>query len=99
MYVTIDKRVDLFVRSLSELDQGRIAGFTKLLRQYGFSLPNKFLKKLDKNLWELRPGNIRLLLGKTDSQIVIVSCFIKKSQKTPLREVKTAKKRLKEYQA
>src|SRR3989344_8804390 len=98
MYVTIDKRVDLFVRSLSELDQGRIAGFTKLLRQYGFSLPNKFLKKLDKNLWELRPGNIRLLLGKASTQIIIANCFVKKSQKTPIREIETAKKRLKEYQ-
>ena len=98
MELVVDKRVDRVVVSLSETDQARIAGFIDLFKQYGFSLPNKYLKKLDRNLWELRPGNIRLLLGKTSTQIVIVSCFVKKSQKTPIREIETAKKRLREYQ-
>ena len=98
MQLVVDKRVDRVVVNLPETDQARIAGFIDLFRQYGFSLPNKYLKKLDRNLWELRPGNIRLLLGKASTQIIIANCFVKKSQKTPIREIETAKKRLKEYQ-
>lgn len=98
MQLVVDKRVDKFVLSLSEMDQARIAGYIGLFKQYGFSLPSKYLKKIDKNLWELRPGNIRLLLGKTNMQTVIINCFVKKSQKAPIWEIDTAKKRLKEYQ-
>lgn len=98
MQLIVDKRVDGIVESLSDTDQARIAGYIDLFRQYGFSLPSKYLKKIDKNLWELRPGNIRLLLGKAGMQIVIVNSFVKKSQKTPMKEIETAKKRLKEYQ-
>ena len=98
MNLIIDKRVDQFVDTLTDPDQGRITGYLDLFRQYQFSLPSKYLKKLDKNLWELRPGNIRLLLGKVGSQLIVVNCFRKKSQKTPKRELKTAKSRLGEYE-
>ena len=98
MQLIVDRRVDQFVSDLSETDQARVAGYIDLFRQYAFALPGKYFKKIDKNLWELRPGNIRLLLGKASTQIVIVSCFVKKSQKTPIREIETARKRLKEYQ-
>jgi len=64
MDLIVDKRVNQFVEALADIDQGRIAGYLDLFRQYQFTLPSKYLKKLDKNLWELRPGNIRLLLGK-----------------------------------
>jgi len=97
MQVIVDKRVDKVTITLSEMDQARIAGYVNLFKQYGFSLPNKYLKKIDKNLWELRPGNVRLLLGKIGSKITIVSCFVKKSQKTPTREIETAIKRLRVY--
>lgn len=98
MQLVVDKRVDRVVEGLPDTDQARIAGYVDLFRQYAFALPSKYLKKIDKNLWELRPGNVRLLLGKAGMQIIIVSCFVKKSQKTPIREIETAKKRLKEYQ-
>ena len=97
MNLIVDKRVDQFVDTLTNLDQGRIAGYLDLFRQHQFSLPSKYLKKLDKGLWELRPGNIRLLLGKVGSRIIVVSCFKKKSQKTPKKEIETAKRRLGEY--
>ena len=98
MNLIVDKRVDQFVDTLTDLDQGRITGYLDLFKQYKFTLPSKYLKKLDKNLWELRPGNIRLLLGKVGSQLIVVNCFRKKSQKTPKRELKTAKSRLGEYE-
>lgn len=97
MDLIVDKRVERFVETLSDIDQGRITGYLDFFRQYQFQLPGKYLKKLDKNLWELRPGNIRLLLGKVGSRIIVVNGFKKKTQKTPAKEVETARKRLSEY--
>lgn len=95
--VITDKRVKEFLTSLSEIDQGRAQGYIELFEENGFRLPSQYLKKLENNLWELRPGAIRLLLGKVGSVMIVVNVFRKKSQKTPRKEIKTAKKRLEEY--
>ncbi len=97
MELIVDKRVQAIVDNLSELEQGRILGYLDLFTEKKFSLPAKYLKKLDSNLWELRPGNIRLLIGKTSVGMIVVNVFKKKSQKTPKNELNTAKKRLMEY--
>lgn len=96
--VITDGRVKEFLETLPKLDQGRIPGFIELFEQNGFTLPSRYLKKLESNLWELRPGNIRLLLGQAGSNFIVVNAFKKKTQKTPRREIETAKGRLKEYQ-
>lgn len=44
-----------------------------------------------------RPGNIRVLFGFADNVMIIVNIFKKKTQKTPLQEIKLAENRLKEY--
>lgn len=95
--VITDKRVKDFLASLSEMDQGRVQGYIELFEENGFRVPSQYLKKLENNLWELRPGSIRLLLGKVESVMIVVCAFRKKSQKTPRKEMKTAKKRLEEY--
>lgn len=94
MKVITDKRVKDFLASLSEIDQGRAQGYIELFEENGFRLPSQYLKKLESNLWELRPGSLRLLLGKGGEVMVIVNAFKKKSQKTPKQEIKTAKRRL-----
>src|ERR1051326_5339142 len=95
--VITDERVKNFLAILSEIDQARAQGYLELFEQNGFNLPNKYLKKLENNLWELRPGDIRLLMGKVNLNFVVVNAFKKKTNKTPLKEIETAKKRLKEY--
>lgn len=97
MEIIADKRVDKFINSMSDVDRGRVSGYLELFRKNGFALPGKYLKKIAGNLWELRPGNVRLLIGKAGNQMILVHIFIKKSQKTPQKEIKTAINRLKEY--
>lgn len=98
----IDIRVEEFINTASEDDKGRIFRYLDLLEKYQFTLPSKYLKKLEKKLWELRPGNIRLLLGivriENIDVIAIVHIFRKKTNKTPKRELEKALFRLKEYQ-
>lgn len=97
MEVITDHRVKEFLESLSEIDQARAQGYIKLFEQNGFILPGKYLKKVKGNIWELRPGNIRLLVGKSGTRMIVVNGFKKKTQKTPIKEINTAKKRLEEY--
>lgn len=95
--VITDSRVKDFLASLPEIDQGRAQGYIELFEENGFRVPSQYLKKLENNLWELRPGSLRLLLGKAGSVMIVVNAFRKKSQKTPRQEIKTAKRRLEEY--
>lgn len=59
-------------------------------------------RKIDKNLYELRikhQGEYRGLYAYIiQSQIVILCFFRKKTQKTPIKNLKTAKRRLKFYE-
>lgn len=95
--VITDKRVKDFLASLPEVDQGRAQGYIELFAENGFRLPSQYLKKLEGDLWELRPGSMRLLMGRVGSLMIIVNAFKKKSQKTPRQEIKTAMRRLQEY--
>ena len=80
--VITDERVKEFLVTISGVDQARAQGYLEMFEQNGFSLPGQYLKKLENNLWELRPGNIRLLMGKVGLNFVIVNVFKKKTQKT-----------------
>ena len=79
------------------------ARLVELLVEYGPSLRLPHSRALGEGLFELRPrgksgiGRVIycFLLGK---RIVVLHAFIKKSQQTPDRELKLARKRLKELQ-
>lgn len=100
MEIIYDFRYKKFVKGLSSIEQSRILKYQDLFADYNFKLPPKYLKKLHKDLWELRPGQIRLLLGRVKklSMIVFVHCFKKESQKTPKKDIKIGLKRLEEYE-
>ena len=67
--------------------------------QFGWPLGMPLVRKLDKNLWEVRsdlPGRIaRILFTVNGDKIVLLHGFIKKSQKTPANDLALAKQRLK----
>lgn len=97
MRIIKDDRVDGFLNKLSTSDSIKIAKTIRLFLDYDFSLPEKYLKKLNKTIWELRADRFRLLFGFEKDVMVIVSIFFKKTQKTPLKEIKLAIKRFKQY--
>ena len=79
------------------------ARLVELLVEYGPSLRLPHSRALGEGLFELRPRGKSgigraiycFLLGK---RIVVLHAFIKKSQRLPDRELKLARKRLKELQ-
>lgn len=98
MKIVLNERVKKTLKSLSKVDKGRVSGYIDLFSLNGFNIPSKYLKKIDSNLWELRPGDIRVLFGLVGAAAIFVNIFKKKTQKTPKQEIETARNRLKEYQ-
>lgn len=98
MEIVLGEKVRKIIKLLSKVEQSRISGYIDLFSVNGFNMTGKYLKKIDSNLWELRPGDIRLLFGVVHSKAIFVNIFKKKTQKTPRQEIQTAKNRLKGYQ-
>ena len=66
--------------------------------QFGWPVGMPVVRKLDRNLWEARstmPGSIaRVLFTVHEGAIVLLHGFIKKSQKTPKKDLTLALNRL-----
>jgi phage-related protein len=67
--------------------------------QFGWLLGMPLVRKLEKNLWEVRTpitdGIARVIFTVIGNQMVLLHGFIKKSQKAPKNELELARKRLK----
>jgi phage-related protein len=70
--------------------------------QYGWPLGMPLVEKIAPCLWETRsrvPDGIARTLFTVDGDLMILlHGFIKKTQKIPLKELDTARRRLKQYQ-
>ena len=79
-------------------DDKRIIGEDIKTAQLGWPLGMPLIRKMDKNLWEVRSslpdGIARVLFTVDGSQMILLHGFIKKSNKTPQNELKTATARL-----
>lgn len=82
--------------------RARLARMSEVIEENGLSnLPRDWMKPLGDRLWELRitgrDGIARAIyVTATGRRVVIVRIFIKKSQKTPQRELELARQRAKE---
>jgi phage-related protein len=96
MKIFKDIRIDSYLNRIPKEDHIKITKTIKLFIDYGFKLPEKYLKKLNNLIWELRIEQYRILFGIIKTKIIIVNIFYKKSQKTPKKELKLAVQRLKQ---
>ena len=68
--------------------------------QFGWPLGMPMVRKLDKDLWEVRSGLpnriARVIFTVNDGVMVLLHGFIKKSQKTPASDLALAKQRLRQ---
>lgn len=70
----------------------QISLYIQLLQDNGTRLNENITKHLDDGIWELRPGNNRVLYFFYDNDtFVLLHQFRKKTQKTPRREIEKAK--------
>ena len=82
----------------SRIKLSKIYEYVKYLSKVGLQAREPYVKHLDDDVWELRPINDRILFAAWDGQsFILLHHFIKKTQKTPPREIKQAKRNLADY--
>lgn len=81
-------------------DDRQIIGEDIKTVQYGWPLGMPLVRKMAADLWEVRSdltqGIARVFFTVVGSEMVLLHGFVKKSRSTPLGELETAKKRMKE---
>lgn len=76
----------------------KILTHIRALEVYGTRIGEPQVKHLDGNLWELRPLSHRIIFFYwKDNTFILLHHFIKKTQKTPAREIEQARKNLKDF--
>lgn len=89
-------KVKKFIEDLDDTRKARIDRLYDLFEEYGPSLSGKYLKKIDRAVWELRPGDVRLFLTIKKNKAFVIHGIRKKSQKIPKKDLNLAIKRIKE---
>lgn len=95
--------VEEFLDSLNSKQAQKVAWVLQLVEDLE-RVPPQYFKKLEgtDDLWEIRAqfgGNTFRILGFFDGASLIIVChgFVKKTQKTPQEDIKTAQQRKKDY--
>ena len=93
---------ELRVKSASSKDAriqfNQISLYIQLLEEKGTRLPENITKHLEDDIWELRPGNNRVLYFYfSNNTFILLHHFRKKTQKTPRREIEKAKSEVIDY--
>ncbi|HUV43142.1 MAG TPA: type II toxin-antitoxin system RelE/ParE family toxin [Patescibacteria group bacterium] len=92
-----ERFVKKFIDGLAPVVKAKYIGMIDFLEEYGPFLSGKYTKKLRKDLYELRitgKEQIRVLYTVRERNIILLHAFKKKTQRTPLKEIKTALLRL-----
>ena len=82
----------------SSIKLQKIQDYIHILSKNGTRAGMPFVRHLEGEIWELRPLKDRILFfGYDGNNIILLSHFKKKTQKTPTREIKKANKLMKDY--
>ena len=82
----------------SRIKATKIRDYIRILKEYGTTIGEPYIKHIDGDIWELRPIRDRIIFAEwTGSSFLLISQFVKKTQKTPRREIDKAKRLLEEY--
>lgn len=91
-----------FIKSLPEKHQLKALWEVDLLEEYGTALTLPYVKHIESGLWELRikfASDISRVFYfyPMPQKIILLHGFVKKTDKTPKREIEIAKKRMADY--
>lgn len=77
----------------SRIKLTKIQDYINILEAKGTRAGEPFVKHLEGDIWELRPLRDRVLfVAWLDGSFVLLHSFVKKTQKTPRREIEQAKR-------
>ncbi|MBR1597808.1 MAG: type II toxin-antitoxin system RelE/ParE family toxin [Lachnospiraceae bacterium] len=99
--------VKTFIRELKEKRDtskeakvcfGKVVTYIDLLQEMGTRVGKPVTKHLEGEIWELRPLSTRILYAYyNNNTFILLHHFLKKTQKTPRREIKKAIRELDDY--
>lgn len=76
----------------------KILAYIRALESYGTRIGEPKVKHIDGRLWELRPLSHRVFFFYwKDNKFILLHHFLKKTQKTPPREIAQAQSNLKDF--
>ena len=79
----------------SRIKANKINDYIEVLSRFGTRAGEPYVKHLDGEIWELRPLSDRILfVAWYKGSFVLLHHFVKKTRKTPLREIEKAKREL-----
>ena len=82
----------------SRIKVNKIISYINQLSIKGLELGEPYLKHLEDEIWELRPLRDRILFTYYDNNnFILLHSFMKRTQKTPRREIKRALINLEDY--
>lgn len=82
----------------AKINRKKILAYIQGLAMYGTRIGKPIVKHIDGSIWELRPIKNRIFFFYwKDNKIVLLHYFIKKSQKTPKKEINKARRNLKDF--
>ena len=94
-----------FIRALKKrkdkdgrINSEKVNDYIEILKICGKSAGEPYVKHLSRDIWELRPINNRILFGAwAGDSFVLLHCFVKKTRKTPVREIEKAQKEFEDF--
>lgn len=82
----------------ARINREKILAYIGALARYGTRIGVPYVKHIDGEIWELRRlGNRIFFFYWKDNKFVLLHHFIKKTQKTPSREIAKAQNNLKDF--
>ncbi len=79
----------------SRIKAAKIQDYINILSEHGTKIGEPYIKHIDGEIWELRPLRDRIFfVAWVNNSFVLLHHFIKKTQKTPSKEIEKAKREL-----
>ena len=88
------------IDDFGENDSVKVFKVVELLKKYGHAVLETHIKHIDEKIWEIKVDRYRVFYFLYENQhYILVRAFMKKTQKTPKREIEIAEKRYADYVA
>ena len=98
----VERPAEEFMLSVDDKMRAKLSGLVKVLEEKGNNLREPYSKYLEDGIFELR-GKVGNDISRVlyffyyEGKIILTNGFIKKTKKTPRKQIKLAKERRKEY--
>ncbi len=99
--LVMSKDVENFLDKLQLTTKSKVSRLVLVLSQLGNEVREPYSKKLGKNLYELRirgGEEVRVFYTFKNNEIILFHAFVKKKQKTPLKELRLGLKKLRDVE-